>query len=55
MAREPGEGEVLVATGAEIALTMPLRVCEKAGDWDRKNRHCEWRPSGPRAAVGGWG
>ena len=53
MARESEEGEVLVAPGAEIALTKALLVSEKPDDWDRKRYHCERRPSsGPRAAVG---
>ena len=53
MARESEEGEVLVAPGAEIALTMPLYLCEKPKDSRRKNYHCERRPSSdPRAAVG---
>ena len=33
MARESEEGEVLVAPGAEIALTKTLYLCEKPSDW----------------------
>ena len=52
MARESEEGEVLVAPGAEIALTKTLYLCEKPEDWARERFHCERRPSsGPRAAV----
>ena len=52
MARESEEGEVLVATGALIALTRTLLVKEKPTDSQRENCHCERRPSsGPRAAV----
>ena len=51
MARESEEGEVLVARGAEIALTKALMVREKPDDGQRTNFHCERRPSGPRAAV----
>ena len=56
-ARESEEGEVLVATGAEIALTKTLLLCEKP-EWNqyyfkKEDYHCERRPSsGPRAAVG---
>ena len=52
MARESEEGKVLVARGAEIALTKPLYVCEKPSDRQRERYHCERRPpSDPRAAV----
>ena len=52
MARESEEGKVLVARGAEIALTKTLLVKQKPDDWDRWNCHCERRPScGARAAV----
>ena len=55
MALESEEGEVLVAPGAEIALTKGLCLCEEPPDWRRENFHCERRPSsGRRAAVGGW-
>ena len=51
MARESEEGKVLV--DGEIALTKTLYVCEKPDDGQRKNHHCERRPSSdPRAAVG---
>ena len=53
MARESEEGEVLVAPGAEIALTMPLLI--QKNPWDTRY-HCERRPaSGSRAASVGWG
>ena len=52
LAAARAEGKVLVAPGTVIALTKTLRLCENPDDWDRKNYHCERRPSGPRAAVG---
>ena len=56
LAAARAEGKVLVAPGAEIALTKPLYLCEKPDDYGRKNYHCERRPSsGARAAAGGWG
>ena len=52
LAMARAEGKVLVAPGAEIALTRPLSVCEKPSDYAKKNWHCERRPSsGARAAV----
>ena len=60
LAAARAEGKVLVAPGAEIALTKPLRLGEEADDWDRENCHCERRPSDRRAlrfagCGGGWG
>ena len=53
LAAARAEGKVLVAPGTEIALTKPLMLCEKPTDSQRKENHCERRPSsGPRAAVG---
>ena len=53
LAAARAEGKVLVAPGAEIALTKPLLVCEDPSDSNRKDYHCERRPSSdPRAAVG---
>ena len=52
MARESEEGKVLVAPGAEIALTRTLLVCEEKPGWAGEDYHCERRPpSGRRAAV----
>ena len=53
MARESEEGEVLVAPGAEIALTKPLLI--QKNPWGTRY-HCERRPSsdsGAAAAVAG--
>ena len=56
MARESEEGKVLVAPGAEIALTKTLFVCEEPPDWHRENFHCEPRPFLRSAGCGGgWG
>ena len=53
LAAARAEGKVLVAPGTEIALTKTLLIKEKPNDGQRKNFHCERRPSsGPRAAVG---
>ena len=53
LAAARAEGKVLVAPGAEIALTKTLYVREKPSDSQRERYHCERRPSsGPRAAVG---
>ena len=43
---------MLVAPGAEIALTKTLILCEKKPSWAKENYHCERRPSDARAAVG---
>ena len=40
LAAARAEGKVLVAPGAVIALTMPLRLCEEADDWQRERNHC---------------
>ena len=51
LAAARAEGKVLV--DGEIALTKPLKLCEKPNAGQRKKYHCERRPSsGPRAAVG---
>ena len=46
------EGKATVAAGVTIELTKGLLVKEKPDDDDRESKHCERRPSGPRAAVG---
>ena len=54
MARESEEGKVLVATGAEIALTTPLFVYQgELPSW-AKNYHCE-RPLRSAGCGVGWG
>ena len=53
LAAARAEGKVLVAPGTVIALTKPLKLCEKPNAGQRKKYHCQRRPSsGPRAAVG---
>ena len=54
MARESEEGEVLVAPGAEIALTKTLMLCEKPTDGERENYHCERRPLRSVGCGGCW-
>ena len=45
MARESEEGEVLVADGAEIALTKPLMIYAEEPEWHeymkKEDYHCE--------------
>ena len=56
LAAARAEGKVLVAPGAEIALTKMLRLCEKPSDQEREYNHCERRPSLRCAGCGGgWG
>ena len=55
LAAARAEGKVLVAPGAEIALTKPLYVNAKLEGWGGvialTDTLRERRPSGPRAAV----